>query len=178
MAKKLELYRDWAARFTDYENLVISDAFDVLFYGTIDEVVSKIPTDNVLLAAERNCYPDPTIASRCTGDTPWRYVNGGLTAGTPARILEWMDALESCPYYHPQALDQQVLNMLRADNSPLTPIDSHTELFYCAFIDEGELGAENGMPLNKLCGTHPNFIHFNGGADNAGWFAAREASLQ
>jgi hypothetical protein len=172
------IFRDCLKHFSDYKKIIFSDGFDVLFYGTAEEVIRKIPNDRVLLAAERNCYPDPSIASQCIGDTPWRYANGGLTAGTPENINAWIDSIEKHPLYHPEALNQQVFNMLRAENSPLVPIDSRTELFYCAFIDEGELGAENGMPINKLCGTHPNFLHFNGGADNSGWFAAREKSLQ
>src|SRR5580658_1475801 len=54
---KIEWLRKFAQRFSDYENIVFSDAWDVTFYGTKEDAISKIPTDHVLFAAEKNCYP-------------------------------------------------------------------------------------------------------------------------
>lgn len=161
-AYALDLYRRCAQTFGNYEKLVFSDAFDVLFYGTKQEVIDKIPVDYVLCAAERNCYPDPSLVSRITGNTPWRFVNGGLTAGTPRSILDWVEKIEKHPFYYPVGLNQGFLNAVLAERNPLVHIDSTTELFYCLFGETNELEFVNGLPHNKICNTSPNFIHANG----------------
>ncbi len=165
-------------KFLDYEKLVITDAWDVVFYGTKEDVLKKIPEDKVLLGAERNCYPDPSLAGRMPGTTPWRYVNGGMSAGTPENYLRWFEKLERHPWFVPGCLNQAFYNELRAQGSELTPIDEQTELFYCFFLEVNELQWENGLPVNTVLGTRPNFLHFNGKWESASHFANRERSLQ
>src|SRR6185369_11459352 len=41
-----------------YDKMVFTDAWDVLFFGSENEVLDKIPDYGVLLGAERNCWPD------------------------------------------------------------------------------------------------------------------------
>ena len=161
-AWKVESFRRRALMFRDYEKIVYTCAWDMLFYGTKAEVMAKIPDDGVILGAERNCYPDADLAPKFKGDTPWRFVNGGPMAGSPQAILDWLDAFEHHPLYRPQEIDQRILNWMRAEDSPLTPLDDCTELFYCLAAEQGDLDFERGLPVNKLCGTHPNFLHFNG----------------
>lgn len=158
----IEFMRRWASKFRDYKKIVFSDAFDVLFYGTKEDVLRKIPDDHILLAAERNCYPDISLARHFPGRTAWRFVNCGLTAGTPDNILNWLEQIEKHPLYLPNGLNQRMLNWLRRDESPLAPIDDMTELFYCLFLEKDELVFEDGLPKNSVLGTHPNFIHANG----------------
>jgi|SRR6267154_40902 len=154
--------RALARECSEYQKLVFTDAFDVLFYGTKEDVIRKIPDGHVLLAAERNCYPDQSLASTFPGTTAWRYVNGGMMCGRPERILEWLDEIERHPLYDPNGLNQRFFNLLRHNGSSLIPIDERTELFYCLFLEQSELAFENGLPVNTVLGTHPNFIHANG----------------
>jgi hypothetical protein len=175
---KVDSFRRLSKLFCEYEKLVFTCAWDVLFYGTKKEVLGKIPDQGVLLGAERNCYPDASIAHLCKGDVPWRFVNGGLTAGTPESILAWLDGIEQHLQYHPSEVDQLSLNLMRAENSPLTMIDARTELFYCLHLEGGELDFENGLPVNKLCGTHPNWLHFNGRHPHEPAMELRERSLR
>jgi hypothetical protein len=154
--------RRLARQFEEYGKLIFTDAFDVLFYGTGGDVMEKIPDDHVLLAAERNCYPDPSLAPTFPGTTAWRYVNGGMMAGTPERILEWLNEIERHPLYDPNGLNQRFFNLVRYSGSSLVPIDERTELFYCLYLEQNELAFENGLPVNTVLGTHPNFIHANG----------------
>jgi hypothetical protein len=177
-AYALDLYRRCAQRFDNYRKLVFSDAFDVLFYGTKEEVLGKIPFDHVLLAAERNCYPDQFLSSSIPGKTPWRFANGGLSCGTPESFLKWVEEIEKHPLYAPYGLNQRFYNLLLAmAPSPLVQLDETTELFYCMFLEAGELDFKNGFPVNQLCGTRPNFLHFNGKCFHPGVLARREASL-
>ena len=96
------MVREMLDRFKDYEHIVFTDAYDMLFFGTQEEVIGKLDRGNILLlqnpilmAAEKNCFPDPTVADKIRGDTPWRYANGGCFAGTHTALARWIDYLES-----------------------------------------------------------------------------------
>ena len=173
----LDFYKTCARLFGNYKKVIFSDAFDVLFYGTKEEVIAKIPNDYVLCAAERNCYPDQRLAESISGPTPWRFANGGLTAGTPANFIAWVGEIEKNPHYQPQGLNQAFLNLLLSENSPIVHLDRSTRLFYCMYLDRGEFDWSDGLPFNKLCCTFPNFVHFNGKSFHPGILAAREVAL-
>ena len=177
-AYALDFYRRCAQLFGNYEKLVFSDAFDVLFFGTKDEVIWKIPSTHVLCAAERNCYPDPSLASLVRNTLPWRFVNCGLTAGTPESFLKWVEKIEVHPLYVPDGLNQAFFNTLLSRGEHLGELDDITSLFYCLYMDAGELDFDKGMPINKLCLTRPNFIHFNGKCFHPGVLARREETLR
>lgn len=175
---RVKIFRQLAEQNSDYQFLVFSDAFDVTFYGTKAGVISKIPTDHILHAAEKNCYPDPQVAHRIVHRTPWCFVNGGIAAGTPQSFLEWCAEAEKHHLFRPEQLDQQFLNEMVAERSMLCVIDDRTELFYCLFGGYDELDFERGMPVNTLLGTRPNFCHANGKWTADEMFARRERSLQ
>lgn len=153
---------DLSTRFSHYSFIVFTDAFDVTFYGTKEDVLSKIPTTHVLWGAEKNCYPDQSIASRVPDRGPHRFGNGGLLAGTPAMMIDWAERLREYLEYHPNVLDQQYLNILLAEQNDLCHIDSRTSLFFCLFGGYSELEFEKGLPVNRMYGTHPQFLHSNG----------------
>lgn len=184
MATKISMYRGWCEQFgSRYDNFVISDAFDVCFFGhSEDEVVARIPTDYVLCAAEKNCYPDPSLAPKITElypeRGPARYFNGGLTAGTPSNIMRWLDAMENHQKYLPHALDQWHGNEWLAEGgSPLFDIDWQSKLFFCLFGGYSELKFGNGEPVNMDYDTRPNFVHSNGGWNNDEMWRKYEESL-
>ena len=168
---RVKKFREWATMFQQYEKLIFSDAFDVTFYGTKEEVIEKIPADHILHAAEKNCYPDPSVAPRIGVPGPWRFANGGLVAGTPQTFAEWCFAAEVHPRYNPRVLDQQFLNECVAEQSLLCDIDHRTELFFCLFGGYEELSWENGIPINTLYDTRPKFLHCQ-------WQVGRDRSLQ
>ena len=57
---QIEGERRLTRKFHHYKKIIFSDAFDVTFYGSKEDVLRKIP-DGVLLAAERNCWPDTSV---------------------------------------------------------------------------------------------------------------------
>lgn len=173
----VDFYRAMATRFGHYQKLVFSDGFDVVFFGTKQDVLAKIPTDCVLLAGEKNCYPNAHLRDTFPGSTPWRFVNGGLSAGTPLSYLMWCDRVLSHPAYQPMYLNQEFCNLIAHSGSAWFRIDERTELFYCLFGGYAELEFENGLPVNTLCGTRPNFAHCNGKWSPAEMFCKYERSL-
>jgi hypothetical protein len=160
---KLHWMRTFATNLRHTRKLVFTDAYDVLFVGNREDAIDRIP-DEVIWGAERNCYPEPHLAELISGDTPWKYVNAGLMAGSPEAILDWVADAERHPQYEPGPLDQCWLNRRRADTPSLVPLDSTTSLFYVmsAWLEGGELQAKDNRPWNSLCDTYPAFIHFSG----------------
>lgn len=173
---RVKKFRELANRYSDYERLVISDAFDVTFYGTKEDVLAKIPMDRLVHAGEKNCYPPEAISLPVPGVSPWRYANGGLVAGTPSCFLDWCAYTERHPQYNPECLDQYFLNLQISEGVGCLP-DDRTELFFCLYGGYDELDFENGLPVNTLYGTHPNFLHANGGWETRSMEYRRQRSL-
>lgn len=148
-----------------YQKLVFTDGHDMQYFGRKEELISKIPDAGVILGAERNCYPEAHIAHTIWTPRPFAFANGGWLAGTPESFIAWFDAIERHSQYEGTMLDQAFFNRLLAANDPLIMIDDHTDLVYCTYGEEGEIADlqwENGLPVNTLYGTHPNFVHCNG----------------
>lgn len=173
---RVKKFRDFADRFANYKRLVVSDAFDVTFYGTKEDVMSKIPTTHLIHAGEKNCYPPEACALPIPDVGPWRYLNGGLVAGTPEQFHHWATYTERHPKYDPECLDQYFLNLKFSEDVGCRP-DHETELFFCLYGGYDELGFEHGRPVNLVYDTHPNFIHANGGWDASAMFEMHRRSL-
>lgn len=160
----LNHYRQWAEQFRSYSRLVITDGWDVLLYGTrkqIEEVLFDFPSYPIF-AAERNCYPEPHLAKTIPDLGIWRFVNGGMLTASPEDLENWCNLIELHPKFDPFMIGQQWLNRRLAENDPLVKIDWKTKLFYCHFLENGELGILDGKPYNTIHETYPVFQHFNG----------------
>jgi len=166
---KIEHVLFYAKLLKQHRYIVFTDAWDVLFYGTHAEVLEKLmKRDNggLVMAAERGCWPDYYLGPHFPGTTPWRFVNGGLMAGTPQRLVEWVAWVKAHPAYLGEMIDQQWMGHRYLQGERVNVVlDERTELFHCVHGDHGELGFEDGKPVNLLCDTHPNFLHFCGGID-------------
>ena len=155
--------------------MMLSDAFDVTFYGTKGEVRDYCPDEGVMFAAEKNCYPDPGIRDRIQTPRPWAFANGGLFIGCPEEYLKWCEEMERHPSYEPRMNPQAMLNILVAENK--LSIDYETELFFCLFGGYDELRFDNGRPYNTVYGTWPCFLHANGKWPAADAFERHRLSL-
>jgi hypothetical protein len=163
LGSRVPRVRRLAKKFSHYKRIVISDAYDVMFFGEKESVFSKIPEDCVLLSGERNCYPDITLQDWIQGPTQWKYANGGLMAGSPESLVRWADAIEAHPLFDTRRDDQAFYNnCLFQGRIPETKVDYGTELFYCLYGETNELQFRNGIPENTVTGKHPQFIHANG----------------
>lgn len=161
MRRRIAYFRQMAERFSDYQTLFITDAWDVLFFGTKQELVDKAPT-TFLCSAERNCYPEADLASRIHGSTAWRYANNGMIASNPLFLLAWCDDAERVGEL--DILDQAWFNRRRAYGDAFYQLDVATDLFYVvsAWLEDGALQMKDGRPWNAICETRPNFFHFSG----------------
>lgn len=165
----INLWRKFANNFSSYNRLILTDAWDVLCYGTREQIEENLKNLHPfpVFAAERNCYPEPHLAESINIPRPWCFVNGGMLTSSPADLIDWCDRVERHPQYDPNMIGQQWLNRRLAENDPLVKIDWETILFYCMYLEyQGPaIENQNGRPFNTLCETFPSFIHFNGSCD-------------
>lgn len=163
-------------KFSHYQKIVITDGWDVLYFGDKAQTLKSIPDDYVLLAAESPYWPHDD--GGWAGTTPWRAVNGGMLAGTPDSLREWMCRVETHFAYDRHAIGQFWLNRRMKEQADFIHLDDHTNLFYCMHKDGGQhtkpdgtpwvseynpypaLSFRDGKPWNSLCNSWPQFIHF------------------
>lgn len=159
-----------------YKKIVMTDGWDVLYFGTKAQTLLSIPDTHVLLAAESPYWPHDD--GGWAGSTPWRAINGGMLAGTPESIYEWMRRVQTHFSYDPIAINQFWLNKRLKENADFIHLDSRTNLFYCMHKDGGQhtkpdgtpwvseynpypaLTSLHNKPWNPLCHSSPQFIHF------------------
>lgn len=177
MERRIEYIRSMATRFRDYAKIIMTDAWDVLFYGDKEEVIAKIP-DTLIVSAERNCYPEPHLVPRFESASPWKYANNGMLAGSPEYILNWLGWAEQMPDLG--ILDQAWFNRRIAEDSACVVLDEKTDLFYVVSStqEDGSLQMRHGIPYNSRFNTYPNFFHFSGKCPDDRFRAMMKGELQ
>ena len=158
--RKVKFVRDMAYLFRDYGAIYITDGWDVLFFGTKQDLIDK--AQPLVISAEQNAYPEPDPVGRITGPTPWRYACAGCMGGIPPALIKWANKIERMGDSL-DLLDQAWMN--RHLETWLVPLDHETQLFYTvsATLETGSLQMKDGRPWNSYCNSFPNFLHFSGG---------------
>lgn len=165
MRRRIEYIRSVASNFSDFARIIMTDAWDVLFIGTEDELLNKVGSC-VCVSAERNCYPEPQYADAIKKVSEefdrWIYCNNGMLSGHPDHLLEFCTKAEGLGDL--DILDQAWFNRRRAEDSPLFEVDVLTDVFYVvsATQEDGMMQMKSGRPWNSLCDSFPNFFHFSG----------------
>ena len=177
-------YLKLSEQFAHYKRIVITDAFDVTFFGTREDVIEKIdaiPAGQVLLAAEKNCFPEPLLYIPILRIQPdrkdFRYANGGMIAGRPQEMHAWAERVQQNRFYSRWMTNQGLFNLLMVEFPELINIDYKTELFFCLQLGYSELEFERGRPVNTTWGTRPSFLHANGAAPTADMWAKYNRSF-
>lgn len=162
MARRIAYIRAVAERFSDQSKIVMTDAWDVMFFGTREEVIEKVPENGVFVSTERNCYPEPHLASKFTAASAWRFMNNGMLCGSPKNLLAFAELASTEGDL--SILDQAWFNRNRVSGHPFFGADEYTMLFYVvsATQEDGALQMKNGRPWNTRYDTFPCFLHFSG----------------
>lgn len=161
---KFEYMRRMCEQFSDYSRIVLTDAWDVLFFGAKENLMKNLP-ECFTVSTERNCWPEEQIAAGIIGDSLWRFCNAGMIAGSPEKILSWLRFMTE-PRVNLLGLGEQAwFNRLVAYDHFSIARDLHTEVFYTVSADKerGELQVDyKGWPWNSRYNTSPQFFHFSG----------------
>jgi hypothetical protein len=158
---KFEHIAKMCEKFSEYQKIIFTDAWDVLFFGTKEDLLRNIPA-GPLVSAERNLWPEENLDFRRTLRSPWRYCNAGMMCGSPSDFFEWTDHELSMPNL--DLMEQAYLNRKIASGSYGFNLDIYTSLFYTVSCDreDGSLRLKNGKLWNSKFDTYPQFFHFSG----------------
>ena len=162
------------------------DAYDVLAWGGVEEIVAKFRAYNcqVLMSSELNCYPAENRARYTETDqyvseyamkTPqshYRYLNSGGYLGTCRairRMLAWKSPDEMrdlCSRGGDQNYFTEYYLAWAGDPDVGIRLDDQQAIFQSMYkVDLACFGFYGGRILNQVMGQSPCFLHFNGYRD-------------
>jgi hypothetical protein len=156
---RLDYWHRMCKKFSGYDRIVFTDAWDVLFFGNIYGMHTRLPP--LLISAERNCWPDESLAQWYRSTSPWRYPNPGMMCGYPEYIVAWIETLKAGLRFNADVMDQLAFCQLAASHPELVPLDTLTTLFYVVSADK-EDGALSTSLVNARYKTRPYLFHFAG----------------
>ena len=149
------------------EEVLFVDGYDVVFserdcWQGIKERFRASGAE-VLVSAERNCYPYPIEAEYPACHTPYRFVNSGCYigyCGALRRLFADM-RVERIPAY---VNDQAVFTDFYLFRGGFV-LDHEANLFQSLFAAEGDLRRDGEGYINTVTGSRPLILHGNGGVD-------------
>ena len=166
--QKVNLVKKYLESVPDGKVIVFVDGYDVMMFNNIERALSRFryyDTD-ILFAAEKTCWPDPGLADKFTGDTPYKYLNSGCYIGYAKYLREFFseDITDS--------EDDQLYMQRRFLSTNLdVQLDSKNEIFTCLNGTEEFLECNFGKRLiNRETSTDPIFLHGNGGVNQKNIF--------
>lgn len=164
------------------EWMIFCDCFDVVFAAPpvkIAETARAAYGNCIVWNAERNCFPDASLASQHPETTrSFRYLNSGFAVGPVAdflKLLRWMDA-DNLPvdhqdsegrWTHPNDQDYFMRAFLFSGIEMKLDSECRVCQALCGVaVDEMEIS--KGRITNKETGSSPLAWHWNGPAKTAG----------
>lgn len=170
---KLLHYIDVCKELTDFTHLMLMDARDVVVLAGPDEVMERYFAFNhpwVYNAEPFIWSPgsfQPEDYPPC--DTPYRYMNAGVCIGERDHMAQHFAKWTSGGVGYPKT-DQDWMAARYLEGYPdAIKLDNNCELFQCMC---GSQVGENpivtvtpGRVYNRVTGTNPIIIHFNGGTN-------------
>ena len=160
---KFKFIREMCEKFSDYERIIFTDAWDVLFYGTKEDLLQKV-TVRPVVSTERNCWPEGNLKFKYELKGPWKYCNAGMICGPPIDLRCWVEHELSLNMPNLELMEQMWFNRKVATGTYSFKLDIYVGLFYTVSCDheDGTLQMKNGRPYNSYSDTYPNFFHFSG----------------
>ena len=165
----------------DSEYIMICDADDAFVMANEKEILYKYHSTSktILVSADRqqdegdSKYPQSIFRERYPlSATPWRYCNSGGYIGEKDKILDLLSKMATVkhpdfiPVYRSKdwSNDQFRMSIVFLRGYPLT-VDTHCNVFQTmGCIEPGEIKWRGNYFMNKVTGTFPCVIHFNGKA--------------
>ena len=157
---KINLVREYLKSLPDSDTVLFIDAYDVMFVDTIQTIFERFEgfDCDILFAAEKSCWPDPTMASEFPLSTLYRYLNSGAYIGRVSALKEFLNEAV------PNDSDDQLWMQKRFLSSDWQATGS-ANLDYEGYIFQCDDDVEiiGGQISNGIC--CPCIYHGNGGDD-------------
>jgi hypothetical protein len=154
-----------SADFTDEEIVCFVDGYDVMQYGTLDEIEEKFKTfkADLVLSAETYCWPNPWMKHLFPSiGTKYKFPNCGMYIGygwAVRKLLTWDTyriSFDDQGYTHDFYLRQKSCKCV---------LDHDCLVFQnCVFVPMSDFAYFKDRIVNQNKGTRPCFFHFSGGS--------------
>jgi len=158
--QKINLVRNHLESLHDGDVVLFVDGYDVIINDTLPTILERYEDmgADIIFAAEKNCWPDPTMASEFPLSTLYRYLNSGVYIGKVGALKEFLNEAV------PNDSDDQLWMQKRFLSSDWQATGS-ANLDYEGYIFQCDDDVEiiNGQLANGMC--CPCIYHGNGGDD-------------
>ena len=158
--QKINLVRNHLESLHDGDVVLFVDGYDVIINDTLPTILERYEDmgADIIFAAEKNCWPDPTMASQFPLSTIYRYLNSGVYMGKVSYLKAFFNEAV------PNDSDDQ-LWMQKRFLSPAWQATGSANLDYEGYIFQCDDDVEiiNGQLANGMC--CPCIYHGNGGDD-------------
>ena len=158
--QKINLVRNHLESLHDGDVVMFVDGYDVIINDTLPTILERYEDmgADIIFAAERNCWPDPTMASQFPLSTIYRYLNSGAYIGKVGTLKEFLN--EAVPNDSDDQLWMQK-RFLSSDwqSTASANLDYEGYIFQC----DDDIEIINGQLSNGMC--CPCIYHGNGGDD-------------
>ena len=158
--QKINLVRNHLESLHDGDVVLFVDGYDVIINDTLPTILERYEDmgADIIFAAEKNCWPDPTMASQFPLSTLYRYLNSGVYMGKVSALKEFLN--EAVPNDSDDQLWMQK-RFLSSDwqSTASVNLDYEGYIFQC----DDDVKIINGQLANGMC--CPCIYHGNGGDD-------------
>ena len=155
---KINLVRNHIQSLPDQDLVLFVDGYDVLFTDNIHTIKERFDgfDCDVLFAAEKSCWPEPTIAPQFPmTPTPYKYLNSGVYMGKVARLNHFFSEVLA----NDQDDQLWVQKRYLGANGLNVKLDHEGYVFQC----DDEVSLDGNQISNGMC--CPCIYHGNGGDD-------------
>jgi hypothetical protein len=171
--KAVRFKADVEAQAGRYDYVLYTDASDSVFLGPLPELFEKYRASRaaLLLSAEVTCWPFPELAEDFFERGRFRFPNAGGFIGRTDALLDGLGRLlrlaAGAPYANhltsTRVSDQGAWSYALAKGAVVAGLDWRCDVFQTtAGVEDGLLAVEGGRVVNRLTGTRPSVLHFNG----------------
>jgi hypothetical protein len=158
--QKINLVRNHLESLHDGDVVLFVDGYDVIINDTLPTILERYEDmgADIIFAAEKNCWPDSTMASQFPLSTIYRYLNSGAYIGKVGMLKEFLN--EAVPNDSDDQLWMQK-RFLSSDwqSTASANLDYEGYIFQC----DDDIEIINGQLSNGMC--CPCIYHGNGGDD-------------
>jgi len=158
--QKINLVRNHLESLHDGDVVIFVDGYDVIINDTLPTILERYEDmgADIIFAAEKNCWPDPTMASEFPLSTIYRYLNSGVYMGKVGALKEFLN--KAVPNDSDDQLWMQK-RFLSSDwqSTASVNLDYEGYIFQC----DDHIDIINGQLANGMC--CPCIYHGNGGDD-------------
>jgi GR25 family glycosyltransferase involved in LPS biosynthesis len=160
--QKINLVKKYILDKSDTDIVLFCDGYDVIINDDLPTIVERFLgfECNVLIAAEKTCWPDEKISGFFESETQYKYPNSGLYIGYVKQLKELFGG-----YIQDSDDDQFYLQMsyLKNKQSSNVKLDVENYLFQCFAGAEDDLIIKSNLQLlNNNTRCCPCIIHGNG----------------